>query len=1010
MLDIILEVFESDWENGAYISLIQHFNRQAIPQILGFKMQMEKEPSSRSETPKSLFRVAAQLMKANCLGLADLWPYLLPEDKDMQASFNNKLEIAKSIANRANTIKLAGTSQAHQEDKEKEKKEFLEMKKQQPDNQKLWLLEALIRENAWAKAEEVYYFMKDYYDPTFYQPLLQALFDILHWAIEPIYRKVSYTKFFPSFVAKTPFFPEEENGVSRADDFVSFYNSVGKILKLLGIHISQDTLLYIKICRIIKASLKSEREKPAGENIVKAFAESLCAKVLLPALSLIKCNPGVCTELWEVLREFEYSERYIMYQEWLSTAYFSQSHLIVQYALTTKDTRKWLKRLAKVNIRQTGKLLAKISHNNPCLVFDIILTQTRSYENQIQSIVSALNNCSQLTLDSIAYDLLRHISDCKDKLELDGNISPWLNNLSTFCGHFFRKHYWVDVIGILHYICGKLKTSHTCETVVLAEIMSKMTGYSNLDIDKMTEKQFEAMAGGKTLQIEALNFSDGVRRAKTSSHQLAQFLWKKTNKENIAYKAEIQKNPISKENSENRIEIAQKAPLSLAMTINVLLAQNIQSLLFRKEAIQLKQESSVYDRLQSLFHQFNLFISDEAETPEQYEALLPVEPITKFVAQYKLPPEVVFQIYTPCLKPLYEYSEEDYTKIIASCKEVLDRHLANLISEKNEEESEYFTESKYMHDKVENLWEAISPELYTIFWVLKLSDIVVPKERYEDEITRLTNDNTTLQSEGRSADSAQTMKKTERNKQTIQNLKTELQKQTESHKKYLKFLESRKDLMISKVTKKSDLSVTLVQYCIFPRLMFSPSDAIYAIKMIIYLYKLKVKMINILDIVGVLLKRMLPAIQCCTEKEAYNFGIFFLEVFRLIQYWQSETVWKAECFKTPGFAMYVGSGDSIDYSEFKDATNVIYKKFAVILQKCIGSQEYMQGRNALIVLKRLTPYFPRNKSTAEALDKELAKLINETTKDDLNLMAGRYKDILSKKMTDLPDDPVRNYL
>ena len=91
-----------------------------------------------------------------------------------------------------------------------------------------------------------------------------------------------------------------------------------------------------------------------------------------------------------------------------------------------------------------------------------------------------------------------------------------------------------------------------------------------------------------------------------------------------------------------------------------------------------------------------------------------------------------------------------------------------------------------------------------------------------------------------------------------------------------------------------------------------------------------------------MLKRLLPTIQCCTEKETNNFGIFFLEVFRMINNWQDEHVWKLECYKCPGFTFGVGSSDYLSHNHFKDAMNNIYKKVSFIMQKCITSEEYMQ--------------------------------------------------------------------
>jgi hypothetical protein len=161
----------------------------------------------------------------------------------------------------------------------------------------------------------------------------------------------------------------------------------------------------------------------------------------------------------------------------------------------------------------------------------------------------------------------------------------------------------------------------------------------------------------------------------------------------------------------------------------------------------MKSESNVYDRLRGLFIQFNQFIANESEGPEHYGQLLPSEPVPRFVSAYKLPPEIVFHILSPNIKPLYEYSEAEYEKLVAMAKDVLDRHMANRIAEKGEDASEYFDEGRFLQDKFANIWDALSPELYAIFWFMKLQDIVVPKERYEDEVARLTSDLTTLQKE-----------------------------------------------------------------------------------------------------------------------------------------------------------------------------------------------------------------------------------------------------------------------
>lgn len=59
----------------------------------------------------------------------------------------------------------------------------------------------------------------------------------------------------------------------------------------------------------------------------------------------------------------------------------------------------------------------------------------------------------------------------------------------------------------------------------------------------------------------------------------------------------------------------------------------------------------------------------------------------------------------------------------------------------------------------------------------------------------------------------------------------------------------------------------------------------------------------------------------------------------------------------------------------------------------------------MIVLRKLNQYFPKNKSTGENLEKALTKLITSAAdKNDLFVMATRYKDILAQKISELPDE------
>ena len=54
---------------------------------------------------------------------------------------------------------------------------------------------------------------------------------------------------------------------------------------------------------------------------------------------------------------------------------------------------------------------------------------------------------------------------------------------------------------------------------------------------------------------------------------------------------------------------------------------------------------------------------------------------------------------------------------------------------------------------------------------------------------------------------------------------------------------------------------------------------------------------------------------------------------------------------------------------------------------CLESKDYMQIRNALIVLTKLLPQYPKVQHLAIALDKRVEKIIEEEKKDRPDLFA-----------------------
>lgn len=234
VLDLAIEFFVLNPSDLEYLELIKRINTNAVSHLFGFKFQ------NSSDDCLHLAHIVAMCIKHEILNLESIWGYLKPESlartlSDYQAS-------AQSIRRNMDIVVLHGDSSQHDNDI----KLF-----NSPDttNQKLALFTELIRINSWTKVKQVF----DKFDQkilvTNYPPLVEALCDLIHWAIDPIYQVLPKPLF---STVKSPIFPsgslQQANSVSQALEILE------NILPILGASIGTSTDAYIKACKILQHS------------------------------------------------------------------------------------------------------------------------------------------------------------------------------------------------------------------------------------------------------------------------------------------------------------------------------------------------------------------------------------------------------------------------------------------------------------------------------------------------------------------------------------------------------------------------------------------------------------------------------------------------------------------------------------------------------------------------------------------------------------------------------------
>ncbi|RVW14228.1 THO complex subunit 2 [Vitis vinifera] len=289
-------------------------------------------------------------------------------------------------------------------------------------------------------------------------------------------------------------------------------------------------------------------------------------------------------------------------------------------------------------------------------------------------------------------------------------------------------------------------------------------------------------------------------------------------------------------------------------------------------------------------------------------------------------------------------------------------------------------------------WNNLSPDLYASFWGLTLYDLYVPRHRYESEIAKQHSALKALEELSDNSNSAITKRKKdkERIQESLDRLTSELQKHEENVASVRRRLAREKDKWLSSCPDTLKINMEFLQRCIFPRCTFSMPDAVYCAMFVHTLHSLGTPFFNTVNHIDVLIcKTLQPMICCCTEYEAGRLGRFLYETMKIAYYWKSdESIYERECGNMPGFAVYYRYPNSrrVTYGQFIKVHWKWSQRITRLLIQCLESTEYMEIRNALIMLTKISSVFPVTRKSGINLEKQIAK-IKSDEREDLKVLA-----------------------
>lgn len=811
------------------------------------------------------------------------------------------------------------------------------------------------------------------------------------------------------------------------------------LLNYTGVKIGQDPFLLVKLARIGNHSLATD----SSESNMKRWID-LSKRLIVPALSLTKCNIGAVNEVFDLIKNFPTTTRYSIYAEWYTGQISRIPEIKTAFDQARAETKDVLKRISKTNVKTMARALAKVTYGSPGVVFSVAIAQIESYDNLVETVVECARYFTYLGYDVLTWSLMSSLGGRgRTRVQADGMLtSRWLAALSLFAGKVFKRYAVMSPTPILHYVAEQLRQSNSTDLIVLEEIINSMAGI--VSDTNFNESQVLSMAGGELLQSQTmLQLLDRRHESKTTSRRLLKSL----------------------------------VEPQLAGQILISIAQERQTCIFKipEPDAHLKLLGNLFDEIHRILTQYLDLLRSNLSFKD-FDSLVP--DVGQLINEYGIEPSVAFWISRPSitaamaehetLKQKVELAKspvkdtgrntdtkaegssegEDSLKDIAQVltgTENGDGDFAAASSEPGEHMEVDMTDvegtsavplmpqpvkdivQQPWHPVLQDIMKAIRPALpeetwaifsqpfYVTFWQLSLRDMLVPTQSYDDEITRQKKKILLINGDRTDISIAGTQRK-EREKKSLTDLqdrlRAELKDQVQAYSQTRSRLQKEKEHWFSGLWGKWDgLNNALIEHCFFPRILISPVDAMYAFKMLKFLHSSGATNFRTLRVLDQLFieKRLTSLLFLCTAKEAENFGRFLNEVLRDLSRWHADKgLYEKEAFGTkkdlPGFSKKLTNEKTIgsfwDYEDFRRMLLKWHRNLNNALKACISSGEYMHIRNSINLLKAVHQYFPAVNWMGQGLVSSISELSKSEAREDLKIAASSLLGNLKRREKD----------
>ncbi|DBA74789.1 TPA: hypothetical protein ACH3X2_009311 [Trebouxia sp. C0005] len=916
---LVLDVFQDQWDNEAYLCLLPLFSQQAVTASLAFiyaHYQAEGEMA-----PDNLYRMTVQLIKGNAVKLDALWVHMSPDDatlkslqtaaqisavQNLQARNNLNKDISQIDFD---TAKFGLSAEQFNLDP----RELLTTVLQPvwANNQKLELLRIAFEMEEVDLAWPVYKGLKSIgLEPADY-PAISA------WMAKKVLSGLSPAVAQADNVPLPLMSPDAES-----------------MLNMLGLSFSTCNELWVRLTRHWKQYLLHHLQQAEASGASTSLPEEAVSKVcselvqrLIPGMSLMSPNPFFAAELWSLLELLPYSKRYELYEDTsrLLNATAGENMDAICLKAAADNVYRLTKRIAgrmgfdkdsgrietaaskkdkEKQFRGLSRNFGKVSHCNPVIVAEYLVAYAQNNGTHIDSLTDVMVDLSDVVLDIITYRVIRTFTKATNRYKPDEVlISDHLAFASKFAAMAARKLTpdskranvaGIELHALLQFVLNAGLKSHGEVFVILGDLIDVCAAVHILE--DVGDTELPSLAGGdvlRTVKIISKEVRLSSKVAKAGMERLCGAL------------------------------TSTQSGRALAVPLFVVLAQNRALHIIGQDRgvgqvdLTLRPEDRIrvvsdrFDQANRLLVQYADFLR-LALDKVTYRDLLP--PLADLLdpEKYGLEPEVAFLLYRPILSrvpfpaPPSAKDEED-----------------GEIPEGDQAPMEIEQETSFGKVRWSHLLQAVDATLpsdakkgltrqfYLLFWRLTFSDISNASPEYDKQIRLLQREAKEAEEEAvmcgtatlaggygqmvpnpkhiSSSEDRKLALKHYKNKQDmlkdeIRLLEREKSKMEERRREGVQLFRQWKDHLLAD----ADHSKTIpafIGHCLLPRCVLTPEDAMYCAAFIRRLTLEDTPYFSFMLCAQLLVPTGLTMLYTMTEREADNFGIFYREVLSTIKGW-----------------------------------------------------------------------------------------------------------------------------